>query len=254
MERISFAYQTLSPQLQRVADFLEKNQHQVWQLRNMDIAAACNVTPSTIARFANRFGYAGFSDMQAAFVNDFIARNIPVSNPIDETPAGSITDQDVLQRLKGDIDSIQQIIRNDIVGFSKLKSSIVNAHRVYVIGLGWLYSAAIYLENTLVDCGLDASTLNGVSGFFVNDVHRVKSKDILIVIGEKKELQLFDELMRFKSGIKQQTILITADDHVKTPSWASYGVTIPSRRNTQQNKRSMIGYIAFLNALIASLE
>lgn len=254
MERISLAYQTLSPQLQRVADYLEKNQHHIWQLRNMDIAAACNVTPSTIARFANRFGYSGFSELQAALVSDFISRHAQLQAQTTTDVVTNITNEDVLQRLKTDIDSIQQIIRNDIIGFSRLKSSILHAHRVHVIGLGWLFSAGIYLENTLLDNEIDASVINGAGGFFINELQRIKKDDFLIVIGDRQDLQLFDELMKFNRSIKPQTALISSDDQLNNPLWASYSVIVPTNKQPAKYKRSMIAYIAFLNALVESLH
>ncbi len=35
--------------------------------RTSDIASACGVHPSAVVRFAQRFGFSGFSDLQAVF-------------------------------------------------------------------------------------------------------------------------------------------------------------------------------------------
>jgi DNA-binding MurR/RpiR family transcriptional regulator len=40
--------------------------------RVTDIAVACDVHPSAVVRFSKRFGFSGFSEMQAIFCSSYI--------------------------------------------------------------------------------------------------------------------------------------------------------------------------------------
>ncbi len=43
--------------------------------RTSDIATACGVHPSAVVRFAQRFGFSGFSDLQAVFKQAYAGQN-----------------------------------------------------------------------------------------------------------------------------------------------------------------------------------
>ncbi len=67
MQRITEAYDALPRQLKSVATYIEQHRSNVMMDRTGDIAAACGVHPSAVVRFAQRFGFSGFSDLQAIF-------------------------------------------------------------------------------------------------------------------------------------------------------------------------------------------
>ena len=61
MQRITEAYDTLPRQLKSVATYIEQHRSNVMMDRTSDIASACGVHPSAVVRFAQRFGFSGFS-------------------------------------------------------------------------------------------------------------------------------------------------------------------------------------------------
>jgi DNA-binding MurR/RpiR family transcriptional regulator len=67
MQRITEVFDTLPRQLKSVATYIEQHRSNVMMDRTSDIAAACGVHPSAVVRFAQRFGFSGFSDLQAVF-------------------------------------------------------------------------------------------------------------------------------------------------------------------------------------------
>ena len=67
MQRIAENYESLPRQLKSVATYLEQHRSSVMVDRTSDIAASCGVHPSAVVRFAQRFGFSGFSHMQAGF-------------------------------------------------------------------------------------------------------------------------------------------------------------------------------------------
>ena len=64
MQRVAQAYDSLPRQLKSVASYLEQHRSSVMVDRTSDIAASCGVHPSAVVRFAQRFGFSGFTDLQ----------------------------------------------------------------------------------------------------------------------------------------------------------------------------------------------
>ena len=75
MQRITEAYDALPRQLKSVATYIEQHRSNVMMDRTGDIAAACGVHPSAVVRFAQRFGFSGFSDLQAIFKQAYTGQN-----------------------------------------------------------------------------------------------------------------------------------------------------------------------------------
>ena len=67
MLQIVEQYVTLSRQLKIIANYIEKNRSNIMLEKISDIAAHCKVQPSAVIRFAKKFGFSGFSEMQAVF-------------------------------------------------------------------------------------------------------------------------------------------------------------------------------------------
>ncbi len=64
---IGAEYESLPRQLKRIASYMSQQSDRVMVDRVSDIARQCEVHPSAIVRFSQRFGFKGFSEMQALF-------------------------------------------------------------------------------------------------------------------------------------------------------------------------------------------
>ena len=71
LARVAADYEALPRQLKSVARYVEQHRARVMVDRIGDVARECAVQPSAVVRFAQRFGYAGFSAMQAVFRDDY---------------------------------------------------------------------------------------------------------------------------------------------------------------------------------------
>ena len=73
-------YDALPRQLKRVAAYVSQQSDRVMVDRISDIASQCEVHPSAIVRFSQRFGFKGFSEMQALFREAYTHKTTPVQN------------------------------------------------------------------------------------------------------------------------------------------------------------------------------
>src|SRR5207344_386216 len=80
LARIAAHYDALPRQLKSVAKYVDAHRASLMVDRTGDIAERCGVQPSAVVRFAQRFGYSGFSEMQAVFRHDYHERANPLSS------------------------------------------------------------------------------------------------------------------------------------------------------------------------------
>ena len=76
LQRVADSYDSLPRQLKSVATYLEQHRSSVMVDRTADIAASCGVHPSAVVRFAQRFGFSGFSDLQEVFKQAYTGQNV----------------------------------------------------------------------------------------------------------------------------------------------------------------------------------
>ena len=67
IQRVAREYDDLSKQLKLIAQYITEHRQQMVVVRIRDVADACGVQPSAVVRFAQHFGFSGYSDLQAVF-------------------------------------------------------------------------------------------------------------------------------------------------------------------------------------------
>lgn len=79
----------LSPKLRKLADFCVRNVHALHHMRIVELAGQTGNHPSTVVRFAKRYGYVGFHDFKLAFLQEPVPSAIPRREvPIQPRPQG----------------------------------------------------------------------------------------------------------------------------------------------------------------------
>jgi predicted transcriptional regulator len=78
LQQITRDYDSLPRQLKRIASYMTQQSERIMVDRISDIARECEVHPSAIVRFSQRFGFTGFSGMQALFRQAYTQKTTPV--------------------------------------------------------------------------------------------------------------------------------------------------------------------------------
>ena len=73
-ERIARAYPELSPQLRAIAEFSIQNADTVAVETAQQLAKRIGVPPSSMVRFAQTLGYAGFNELKRDFRDNLVYR------------------------------------------------------------------------------------------------------------------------------------------------------------------------------------
>ena len=184
---ISRDYPTLSRRLQQTARFLLDHPQEVAFATVAKLAEQADVTPSTLIRFANSFGFKGFSEMQQLFrgrlmneLPNYAERIRAVRSATGETPDSTQllwefadANREVLEELPGRIDPHELEQALDL---------LEKAEAVHVMGARRSFVVASYLTYALHHIDKRAFLINGQGGMYREQIRSIGPGDALVLV------------------------------------------------------------------------
>ena len=187
---IASRYESLPRQLRAVAKHVEENRARMVVTRITDIAEACAVQPSAVTRFAQRFGFSGYSEMQALFRKAFSESSAPAASyakrirsliragDLREDPGGVL--RQLLLANQGAIEEwtlgLDDGALEDAVGL------LHDADDIYVAGVRRSLPAATYLTYLLQHTSKRVNLISGLGGTFAGQMRSIRKGDLLVAI------------------------------------------------------------------------
>ncbi|MEQ7872041.1 MurR/RpiR family transcriptional regulator [Chromohalobacter salexigens] len=185
--RIGREYPTLSRRLQQTARFLLDHPQEVAFATVAKLAEQANVTPSTLIRFANSFGFKGFSEMQQLFrerlmneLPNYAERIRAVRSATGETPDSTQllwefadANREVLEELPGRINPKDLEHALDL---------LEKAEAVHVMGARRSFVVASYLTYALHHIEKRAFLINGQGGMYREQIRSIGARDALLLV------------------------------------------------------------------------
>lgn len=187
---VAAEYESLPRQLRAVAKYVETNRSRMVVTRITEIAAACHVQPSAVTRFGQRFGFSGYSELQALFREAFSASAAPAASYakrirglIDagrlQTDPGGVVRQLLLAN--------QGAIEEFALGLddAALKSAVGllhDAEAIYVAGVRRSLPAAAYLVYLLQHTSRRVTLVSGLGGMSSGEMRSIRKGDLLVAV------------------------------------------------------------------------
>ncbi len=213
MQRIADEFEALPRQLQGVARYLEEHRSSIMVQRVGEIAEGCGVHASAVVRFAQRFGYSGFTEMQAVFRNAFTAQTAPqrsykqrirsvIKGGTGSMPAAEIASR-FIDASRAGLDELAAGI--DEVRFQKAVDMLAAAENIYVIGVRRSFAIATYIAYALQHTQKRVHLVNGLGGMFREQLRSIGKGDALIAISfppfGKETLYAMRVAQQHKAGV-----------------------------------------------------
>lgn len=214
-DEIRQRYDSLSKRLKQVAQYVLDNNNSIVFDTVATIAERANVPPSTLIRFANAFGFAGFNEMKQIFRENLMEET---SNYTERLQLSRRLDEHEQQETSGDILSIfaqanSQALQKLAAQTSEaqLKQAVDilnNANNIFIIGLKRSFSIACYLDYALHHLDCRSFVINGLGGMFDEQLSQVKKDDAVVAISFSPYAQETLNIMNItaQKGIKQIAI------------------------------------------------
>ena len=187
-------FESLSPHLKRIAEYVLGEPSRFAFQTVAQVAKEARVQPSTLVRFAKRFGFSGYSDLQQLFrlrliegERAFRDRTRDCQDRIEQAAAhdpsevlNAMADASVLaiEHLKANIDAetLTEAVR-----------LMARARTVYVIGRGRALPVTACLSYGLIELQSRCVLLDSVAGMVAQQVVSMDAHDLLIAAGFSDE-------------------------------------------------------------------
>lgn len=193
-QRITERHPSLSRRLQQVSHYILAHTDSTAFDTLAEIAKAAGVHPSTLVRFANAFGYSGFSEMQQLFKKRFLEGQPSYGERIrllqqetaDEVD-GSPTPMRVFTEFtRANLQSLEQL-HGEVseASLNRAVDILEQADSIYVVGVRRSHAAAVYIVYALRHIELPTHLVDGAGGMFREQASVIGPKDVLIAISFK---------------------------------------------------------------------
>jgi DNA-binding MurR/RpiR family transcriptional regulator len=190
MQRIADSYESLPRQLKSVATYIEQHRSSVVVDRTSDIATSCGVHPSAVVRFAQRFGFSGFSDLQAVFKQAYTGQNPSaqsyqqrIRKLIDDKPgrlSGGSVAREFVAACRDGLDELEAGL--DDKQFDAAVKMLQQAENIYVVGVRRSFPVASYIVYALQHTRKRVHLVSGFGGMYREQIRSVKKGDVVIAI------------------------------------------------------------------------
>ena len=190
MQQIADEYDALSRQLKVIAKYVEQHKASLILERISDIAEACDVQPSAIVRFAQRFGFSGFSEMQDVFRQAYTVQ-VNASPNYQQRIRKLIATRDGKLNVGG---MAREFIDASRAGLDELSAGLDDAQleaavtllqkadNIYVIGVRRAFPIASYIAYALQNTTKRVHLVSGMGGMYRQQMRSVRERDVVIAI------------------------------------------------------------------------
>jgi DNA-binding MurR/RpiR family transcriptional regulator len=173
-----------------VARYVERHRSSLMVYRVTEVADRCGVQPSAVVRFAQRFGFSGFSELQALFRAQWSERTAPqasyqqrirklVAEKRNALTPGAVAREFVAASSFG----LEELARDfDDAAFAVAVALLERAPHIYVVGVRRSYPVAAYITYALQHVDKRVQLVDGTGGMVMEQVRSIGRGDAIVAI------------------------------------------------------------------------
>lgn len=249
---------TLSNRLQQVARYLLDHPDTVAFGTTATIASGAGVHASALVRFANAFGFSGFSQMQQLFKDrlvqtgpDYQSRIAAVKQD-DSVPTAQAGLMYLQQISSANERAMQQLIEElDPQLLTQACELLAQARIIHLQGARRAYPVASYASYLLSNTGLAVQLLDGVGYMQQAALNLVTSEDVILAISFAPYAPETQLAINRANAAGAKVIVIT--DSRLSPLAAEADVTLLVREAEVHSFRSLNASMNLIQALVLAL-
>ncbi|TPJ13268.1 MurR/RpiR family transcriptional regulator [Mesorhizobium sp. B2-7-3] len=196
--------------LRQVAIFLWQHPSEVALGTIAQVAAQAGVQPSTLVRFAQIFGYSGFSDFQGLF-KDHVKGSWPEGRVEQRAEAEPSAATHFLRGMVGASQASLGRIESgfDIESFEKMVATLAKADLIYVIGSKRAFPVTTYLSLTLSQQGVRNVLVDNVGSTALDQVGCIGARDAVLAVSFSPYNSITPDLVAVAHERKARIVTIT---------------------------------------------
>ncbi len=250
IQRLNHGGKKLSKGHQKIANYIVNNYDKAVFMTATKLGKSVGVSESTVVRFSNTLGYAGYPQLQKA-LQELVRHRLTATQRFEMS--ADIAAESVLPTvLKADMQNIRRTIEEvDVAEFQQVVRAVLKAKNVYVMGLRSAAPLAQFLGYYLQYIFDYVRLISTGSADVFEDVARIKKDDVLIGISFPRYSTRTVEAMRFAKKQGVQVVGIT-DGHM-SPIYKVSTHCLVARTDMASFVDSLAAPMSMINALIMAL-
>ncbi|MFT4192117.1 MAG: MurR/RpiR family transcriptional regulator, partial [Comamonas sp.] len=222
LHAISARYDGLSRQLKSIARHIEAQQDRLGLQGIQDVARACGVQPSAVVRFAQHFGFSGFSEMQklfrAAIARQVAPRGNYQSRIRDVIDSGAPMDSGDIARefLGGSVAGMEQLRQTlDGESFGRAVDLLAEADSIWLVGVRRSFAVVAYLDYALQHTDKRIQLVSGLGGMQEGQLRSLRPGDVMLAVSFTPYAE--ETLDVIQAGLARGATLIALTDSRLNP-------------------------------------
>ena len=203
----------LSPRLREIADYALQQPHDMALETIAVIAERAGVPRSSLIRFANAFGYDGFTAMQRVFRSQLVERTADYAERIRGLQRTDVASgpASVLDRLAGaGIEALQHL--RGMTPPERIERAVgllADAGAIHVVGQRRAFAVAAYLAYAIGQVGRRTHLLDGIGGMTLHQANFIAARDAVIGVSFKPYAPETLEALRRASASGASIVVLT---------------------------------------------
>ena len=245
-------FDSFSRSQKAIARYIIDHLEEVGYLSAEELGQKGNTSSSTVVRFAQSLGFAGYPELQKAARDEYRlgATTRPV---VHEDQLGFSIEEDVLTRsLKTDAVSLEETIsKNTLDRFNRAVQMLAGAREVLVVGMNEAAVVADRAAYLLEILGIPCLSVSNESESNVARLSRLSAGDVLLAIGFRRAHSVAISFAEKARDQGAEVIIIT--DNSLSELAGKGSVTLYADIDSTFFAHSVVGAVGLVGALSAAI-
>lgn len=249
---IQAQYSRLSKGQKLIAQYIINNYDKVAFMTASKLGEAVGVSESTVVRFANALGYAGYPKLQEG-LQELIKNKLTTVQRVEMANEDYSDDSTILSKvLKSDIDNIRSTLEEiDERAFKEASNKLLRARKIYILGMRSSFVVAQYLGFYL-DIILDnVHIIRMDMGDAFEQIVRINEEDVIVAISFPRYSKKSYQIVNYAKEKGAHVISLT--DSLFAPVASLADNTLLVKSNMASFVDSLVPALSISNALAISV-
>ena len=252
MHIMKVRYKTMSKGQKLLAQYTMNNYPKVAFMTASKLGETVGVSESTVVRFATALGFSGYPKFQDA-LQELIKTKLTTVERVEMTDADYVSDKMILNNVfKNDINNIKDTMEHlDQASYEEAVDTIINAKKVYVMGLRSSIFVAKYLAyylNYILD---NVIIIRMDMGEPYEQMTKISEGDVFIPISFPRYSKKTYKVVNFAKERGAKVVAIT--DSINAPISKISDTVVTVRNNMVSFIDSLVPAFSVANAIVMGI-
>ncbi|TKJ83679.1 MurR/RpiR family transcriptional regulator HpxU [Erwinia persicina] len=191
-ERLRSQYAQLSPQEQRIADFVFDHFDDLISYNSADLARLSGASKATVSRLFKRLGYEKYKDMRDE-LRTLRQSGMPLTDNRDAVQGNTL----LARHYKQEMANLTRWVNDVDAGhFGEVVQALANSKRLFIIGMRNAYPVALHLRQQLLQARTQVQLLPQPGQTLSEELVDLTPEDMVVVMAFRRRPRIIRPLLQ----------------------------------------------------------